>query len=123
MSVYGRPRPSRWMLIRRAIMVGVSLVALGYGASRLIGGQSSARAGPASPVNRDGQSTRRSSSAEPKSTEGSSVAASRQPTPAQSEPPGQPVPILMYHVLEAPPPSAPYPDLYLPPELFKAQVR
>src|SRR4051812_33388402 len=123
MRVYGRPRPSRWLLIRRAILVGVSLLALGYGASRLIGGASRSRAGPPSMVNRGAPSTRRSTSAERTSTEGSSVAASPQPPPAQSEPPGQPVPILMYHVLEQPPAGAPYPDLYVPPELFKAQVR
>jgi peptidoglycan/xylan/chitin deacetylase (PgdA/CDA1 family) len=34
-----------------------------------------------------------------------------------------PVPILMYHVIAAPPPSAPYPDLYVRPADFAGQVR
>lgn len=34
----------------------------------------------------------------------------------------RPVPILMYHVLAAPPASAPYPALYVPPREFAAQV-
>jgi peptidoglycan/xylan/chitin deacetylase (PgdA/CDA1 family) len=38
-------------------------------------------------------------------------------------PPGEPVPILMYHVIAAPPAGAPYPGLYLSPKLFAQQIR
>jgi peptidoglycan/xylan/chitin deacetylase (PgdA/CDA1 family) len=34
----------------------------------------------------------------------------------------RPVPILMYHVLSAPPANAPYPELYVPPAVFAGQV-
>jgi peptidoglycan/xylan/chitin deacetylase (PgdA/CDA1 family) len=38
-------------------------------------------------------------------------------------PPGErPVPILMYHVIAAPPPGAPFPGLYVEPALFAAQM-
>lgn len=33
-----------------------------------------------------------------------------------------PIPILMYHVIDVPPPGAPLPDLYVSPDLFAAQV-
>jgi peptidoglycan/xylan/chitin deacetylase (PgdA/CDA1 family) len=34
----------------------------------------------------------------------------------------RPVPILMYHVIHSPPPGAKFPDLYVPPAEFSAQV-
>ncbi len=37
--------------------------------------------------------------------------------------PAQPVPILMYHVVAAPPPGAPFPGLYVSPSDFRGQVR
>ena len=33
-----------------------------------------------------------------------------------------PVPVLMYHVLSDPPRDAPYPDLYVPPREFRAEL-
>lgn len=40
-----------------------------------------------------------------------------------SGPPGtEPVPILMYHVIAAPPPGAPFPGLYVPPQEFSEQM-
>lgn len=49
-----------------------------------------------------------------------SVPASSQPVGA----PGQePVPILMYHVIAAPPPGAPYPGLYVEPAEFAEQMQ
>ena len=39
-------------------------------------------------------------------------------------PPGhRPVPILMYHVIAPPPPGAPFPGLYVPPEEFASQMQ
>jgi peptidoglycan/xylan/chitin deacetylase (PgdA/CDA1 family) len=54
--------------------------------------------------------------------------AGRTPTAASasttSGPPGkEPVPILMYHVIAAPPPGAPFPGLYVTPSEFTAQMR
>ena len=42
--------------------------------------------------------------------------------PAQAGNRLQPVPILMYHVLSAPPANAPYPELYVPPNDFAGEV-
>jgi peptidoglycan/xylan/chitin deacetylase (PgdA/CDA1 family) len=43
---------------------------------------------------------------------------------ASTGPPGtDSVPILMYHVIAAPPPGAPFPGLYVPPAEFAAQMR
>jgi peptidoglycan/xylan/chitin deacetylase (PgdA/CDA1 family) len=38
-------------------------------------------------------------------------------------PGAEPVPILMYHVIAAPPPGAPFPGLYVTPSEFSAQMR
>lgn len=43
-------------------------------------------------------------------------------TPAPGAARDRPVPILMYHVINAPPPSAPYPGLYVRPSDFAGQV-
>jgi peptidoglycan/xylan/chitin deacetylase (PgdA/CDA1 family) len=40
-----------------------------------------------------------------------------------SGPHDAPVPILMYHVVSAPQPGAPYPDLYTPKPVFEAQMK
>jgi peptidoglycan/xylan/chitin deacetylase (PgdA/CDA1 family) len=42
---------------------------------------------------------------------------------ATSRPGTTPVPILMYHVIAAPPAGAPFPGLYVPPAEFAAQMR
>jgi len=55
-----------------------------------------------------------------------SAAAARRGTAAAGPtgPPGtQSVPILMYHVIAAPPAGAPFPGLYVEPELFAAQMQ
>ncbi len=45
-------------------------------------------------------------------------------TGASTGPPGtNPVPILMYHVIAAPPPGAPFPGLYVPPAEFAEQMQ
>ncbi|HEY5317347.1 MAG TPA: polysaccharide deacetylase family protein, partial [Solirubrobacteraceae bacterium] len=45
------------------------------------------------------------------------------PTAAGGTPGTTPVPVLMYHVIAAPPPGAPYPGLYVPPAEFAAQMQ
>jgi peptidoglycan/xylan/chitin deacetylase (PgdA/CDA1 family) len=54
------------------------------------------------------------------------VLAAQQPagaTIARAKPDRRPVPVLMYHVIDDPPRSAPYPDLYVARRDFRAQVR
>ena len=45
------------------------------------------------------------------------------PAGAAAAPASQPVPILMYHVIDTPPPGAPYAGLYVPRAEFAAQVQ
>jgi peptidoglycan/xylan/chitin deacetylase (PgdA/CDA1 family) len=54
-----------------------------------------------------------------RSTPAAPLAASR----ATGRPGAEPVPILMYHVIAAPPPGAPFPGLYVAPEEFAAQMQ
>jgi peptidoglycan/xylan/chitin deacetylase (PgdA/CDA1 family) len=42
--------------------------------------------------------------------------------PVPPAPAGQPVPILMYHVIGSPPPGAPYPGLFVSPAQFRGQM-
>ena len=51
------------------------------------------------------------------------VAALAAAASTHAAPASTPVPILMYHVLAPPPASAPYPELYVRPSDFRAQVR
>ena len=45
------------------------------------------------------------------------------PTARGGTPGTTPVPVLMYHVIAAPPPGAPFPGLYVPPSEFAAQMQ
>ncbi|HEX4837091.1 MAG TPA: polysaccharide deacetylase family protein [Solirubrobacteraceae bacterium] len=51
---------------------------------------------------------------------GTRVSTMRTPSGARG---GEPVPILMYHVINPPPPGAKFPGLYVPAEEFAAQMR
>src|SRR5439155_21260126 len=53
---------------------------------------------------------------------GRSLAAFPWPVPGRPTPQREPVPILMYHVIAAPPAGAPYPELYVSPRDFRGQV-
>ena len=62
----------------------------------------------------------------PASAKARSAAAARRGTAATGPtgPPGEePVPILMYHVIAAPPSGAPFPGLYVEPQLFAEQMQ
>jgi peptidoglycan/xylan/chitin deacetylase (PgdA/CDA1 family) len=65
-----------------------------------------------------------SHAAAPKPTRPVHVVVSKtlKPLPPPTGPHDAPVPILMYHVLAPPLPDAPYPDLYVKPADFRAQV-
>jgi len=55
---------------------------------------------------------------------GSTTRAPQTPATASGGPPGKaPVPILMYHVIAAPPSGAPFPGLYVPPAEFAEQMQ
>lgn len=45
-----------------------------------------------------------------------------EPAPAAAEPPGRPIPILMYHAVEAPPAGTAFPELWVPAESFAAEM-
>jgi peptidoglycan/xylan/chitin deacetylase (PgdA/CDA1 family) len=63
-------------------------------------------------------------SAARKSAAKTQASAPRTPAPRiVSGPHRAPVPILMYHVISAPQPGAPYPELYTPKGVFAAQMR
>jgi peptidoglycan/xylan/chitin deacetylase (PgdA/CDA1 family) len=78
--------------------------------------------------NSSGAATRTdtASSSQPPATATTSSAPATSATttapPGPKEPPGRPVPILMYHVIGNPPAGAPYPGLYVAPSDFKAQM-
>jgi peptidoglycan/xylan/chitin deacetylase (PgdA/CDA1 family) len=84
------------------LIVGVALVALGSG------GSSRHHAGSAPSISTTGAAASGSAGAE---------------TPVSHGPPGRmAVPILMYHVIAAPPAGAPFPGLYVEPQLFAEQM-
>jgi peptidoglycan/xylan/chitin deacetylase (PgdA/CDA1 family) len=62
-------------------------------------------------------------SAAPATARPRSPARAAEPPPARSEPPGQRLPILMYHVTEAAPAGAPFPELWVAPERFAEQMQ
>jgi peptidoglycan/xylan/chitin deacetylase (PgdA/CDA1 family) len=64
--------------------------------------------------------------AKPASTQRPDTKQAAKPAPKPkivSGPHDSPVPILMYHVVSAPQPGAPYPDLYTPKPVFTAQMK
>jgi peptidoglycan/xylan/chitin deacetylase (PgdA/CDA1 family) len=86
------------------------------------------RPGASAPTAAKARTARASGQAHPR---GGSAAASTSAagtsaagTPVAGGPPGtRPVPILMYHVIAAPPPGAPFPGLYVTPSEFAAQMQ
>src|SRR4051812_39994827 len=64
--------------------------------------------------------------AKPAATQRAGTKQAAKPAPKPkivSGPHDSPVPILMYHVVSAPQPGAPYPDLYTPKPVFTAQMK
>jgi peptidoglycan/xylan/chitin deacetylase (PgdA/CDA1 family) len=99
-----------------AAVVALAVVALSSG-----GRSPRTRAADALASARSG--ARRSAGAAHSSAGGSAGAAGASAS-ARSGPPGtDPVPILMYHVIAAPPTGAPFPGLYVPPEEFEEQMQ
>jgi peptidoglycan/xylan/chitin deacetylase (PgdA/CDA1 family) len=95
-----------------AVVAAVAVVALGSGGD----GSSHARRSLATTRERAAGAARRSGS----TSSGSRSAGAT----ARVGPPGtQPVPILMYHVIAAPPAGAPFPGLYVEPAEFAEQMQ
>jgi len=81
-----------------------------------------ARSGGASkPEGRDAGSAHSSARARP--SDGRPTQTRAGATPPSGRPGTAPVPILMYHVIAAPPPGAPFPGLYVTPSEFAAQMQ
>jgi peptidoglycan/xylan/chitin deacetylase (PgdA/CDA1 family) len=113
-------REERRRTIRRRRLVAVGLiaaVALLVAAIVVVVDGSGGSSSPSTPAG-DVASTHGSGGSRT-STAGTPAAAH-----ASTGPPGtDPVPILMYHVIAAPPPGAPFPGLYVPPAEFAEQMR
>src|SRR3954454_7728766 len=114
--IYGRRSSNRARVACWWTAAAVLLVAAGY-ALRAVVGHSSGGAVPAA-VSTDSTKTGVIPTSPTRTTSSATTA-----TTGPVAPPGRPVPILMYHVIESPPASAPYADLYMPPSLFASQMR
>ena len=107
-------RRRRALALGALVVVAAAAVAVAVAAGSGAGGTSSATSishgGPRHPV----------------TAKARSAAAARRGTAAAGPtgPPGhEPVPILMYHVIAAPPAGAPFPGLYVEPQLFSEQMQ
>jgi peptidoglycan/xylan/chitin deacetylase (PgdA/CDA1 family) len=108
-----RQRRRRRVLAMAALVAAVAivlLVALGIGS----GGSPVAKA----PRGASHRSASHAQGARARSTRAGGIA-----TVAAGPPGHEAVPILMYHVIAAPPAGAPFPGLYVEPALFAAQMR
>jgi peptidoglycan/xylan/chitin deacetylase (PgdA/CDA1 family) len=112
-----RRREERRLAVRRrrrlAAVAAVALAALAVALLAVSGGGDGARPRP-----------RSASGARAKTNAVSSAPGAGHTAGAVTGPPGTtPVPILMYHVIAAPPPGAPFPGLYVSPGEFAEQMR
>ena len=115
-ALHNRREAHRRAVRRRRQAVGLLALALVAVAIVVVTGLSSG-SGPA------GQSgpTSSASAGAPAHAKGGTRAAGA--GAATGRPGGKPVPILMYHVIAAPPPGAPFPGLYVAPSEFAAQMQ
>lgn len=109
-----RPRRRRRRIALWAVLVAAVAIAVGWGYARW---------------------TAPASSAPPTSAQNSVTSGGNPPTTATSQPPadtggatasapaGEPVPILMYHVITSPPAGTSLPELFLPADQFDQQMR
>jgi peptidoglycan/xylan/chitin deacetylase (PgdA/CDA1 family) len=81
-------------------------------------------AGTSKPSSATRDATARTATGHSRGRHGGSSAASTSAADRPTGNPGvEPVPILMYHVIAAPPAGAPFPGLYVPPDEFAAQMQ
>lgn len=108
-----RNRGLLWGLL--AVVIVVAGGAVGFA---LASGDGGSAANSTTTISKTSPTTTTPSSSSPSSSSTGTGTTSTVP----HAPPGRPVPILMYHVVEAPPAGAALPELYLPPASFAAQL-
>src|SRR5947207_9308531 len=113
MQRYGRRRGGG-RRTRAGVCIALLVALAGIGLARLVSGNDAGHAAVA------GLQRSSATGAPTTATAGSSAPNS---AAVPKAPRGRPLPILMYHVVEAPPAGAPYPELYVPGPVFAAQVR
>ena len=104
---------------RRRLATGlIAAVALAALAIVVLAGRSGGSAQSAAPA-----ASSRRSSAKARGASGVPAAGTAGASTITGPPGTEPVPILMYHVIAAPPAGAPFPGLYVEPQEFAAQMR
>jgi peptidoglycan/xylan/chitin deacetylase (PgdA/CDA1 family) len=117
-------------LVAVAIFMVLTLLTVGLVTSGVLSSGSSSKQisrGSPSTSNSTGSGSGAGSVAKPSPAGGSATGTGRDTSvgtagTATGTPGKEPVPILMYHVINPPPPGAKFPGLYVPPEEFAAQV-
>jgi len=102
-----------------AVVIGVALASAGGGSKAA---RSPAAARPTRVAAAHTEAARTPSATAHTTTTGG-VISTVSPTARGGTPGTTPVPVLMYHVIAAPPPGAPFPGLYVPPAEFAAQMQ
>jgi peptidoglycan/xylan/chitin deacetylase (PgdA/CDA1 family) len=106
---------------RRATALTALTIAILAVVIAVLAGRSGGTSKPSSSVH---DTTDRTAAIHARGRHGGSSAASMVAADRPTGKPGvEPVPILMYHVIAAPPTGAPFPGLYVPPEEFAAQMQ
>jgi peptidoglycan/xylan/chitin deacetylase (PgdA/CDA1 family) len=114
-----RERRSRELRRRRLLALGaLATVLVAVAVIAALGSGSGSSTGSGSPARASRRSTRAGKPAAAPSKTSTGIATTRVGPSGQAS-----VPILMYHVIAAPPPSAPYPGLYVEPTEFSAQMQ
>jgi peptidoglycan/xylan/chitin deacetylase (PgdA/CDA1 family) len=110
-----RRRRRRRIAALTALAIAILAVAIAVLADRSGGGSK--------PSSSTRDATARTAAVHARGRHGGSSAASTTAARPTGKPGADPVPILMYHVIAAPPTGAPFPGLYVPPEEFAEQMQ
>jgi peptidoglycan/xylan/chitin deacetylase (PgdA/CDA1 family) len=111
-----RRRRRRRIAALTALAIAILVVAIAVVAER--------SGGTSKPGSSTRDATARTATGHARGRHGGSLAASTSAADRPTGKPGvEPVPILMYHVIAAPPTGAPFPGLYVQPEEFAAQMQ
>ena len=120
-----RRQASRRALRRRRRIAGGVLVALAAAVAAIVVavGGSGGAGGPPKAVSGATHAGGSPTAAGSSGNAGAGASSKRGGGVRTGHPGNESVPILMYHVIAAPPPGAPFPGLYVEPSLFAAQMR
>jgi peptidoglycan/xylan/chitin deacetylase (PgdA/CDA1 family) len=116
-ALHARREARRRAIHRRRRRVAGVIAAIVVAVAVVLAARSGGASKPAS------QQTRSANSIHAAQTEQKGSDRATNSAPATGHPGTDPVPILMYHVIAAPPPGAPFPGLYVPPDEFAAQMQ